>query len=125
MRGLNDLAAMRRRGFRPGLGVLLEVHPALVPSLDPNDMQAAGEVALLECSEGEAFDRLDLRPLLGLRVLVAGESERFVRAAAVAAVGAGAAEVNGIVRRWRDGRTERRTVFSHNGWMTEADQWQA
>ena len=125
MRGLSDLAAMRRRGLRPGLGVLLEVHPSLLPALEPNDVQAAGEVALLECAEGAAFDRLDLRPLLGLRVLVAGESERCVRAASVAAVRAGAAEVNGIVRRWWDGRTERRTVFAHNGWMMEGDKWQA
>ncbi len=123
MRGVSDLVAMRRRGFRPGLGVLIELHPTLPPPLDPDDMVAGGEVAHIEAAEDAVFDRTDLRCLLGLRVLVAGDCERPVRAAAMAAVSAGAVEVNGIVRRWWDGRLQKRVVFDHNGWLKGMDQW--
>lgn len=105
VRGHQQLIAVRQRGLRPQ-AVALHVS-------DVGPCQA-GEALEIVVAPDEAIDRLDLRCLVGLDVIVAAEREdgfgRTVRALCMAAVDAGAKRVLGI--EWkRAGATT--TVFSH------------
>ena len=105
MRGVQQLIAVRQRGLKPAA---VAVH---VSDVGPCE---AGEAMEIVVAPDEAIDRLDLRCLVGLDVIVAAEVDdgygRTVRALCMAAVSAGAARVLGI--EWkRAGDT--RTLFSH------------
>lgn len=90
MRGQDTLLALRSRGVRPAA---VAIHVARVA---PCQSGAALEIVV---APDEPIDRLDLRALVGLDVIVAAEQEdghqRTVRALCMAAVTAGAARVVG------------------------------
>ena len=84
------MVALRGRGVRPAA---VAIHVTHVPPCQ------TGSALELTVSPDVRLDRLDLRPLLGLDVIVAAEQEdghqRTVRALCMAAVTAGAARVVG------------------------------
>lgn len=90
MRGLETLVALRGRGVRPAA---VAIH---VTTAAPCQ---AGSTLELTVAPDERLERLDLRPLVGLDVIVAAEQDdghqRTVRALCMAAVDAGAARVVG------------------------------
>lgn len=103
MTGHEDLIQARLAGRRPGQGVLVELtqrRSAFVAELPVGESLQAQGVALLTVAPGEAFDRLDLRCLIGLPVVVVAYSdepdERSVRALSAACLRAGASKVTGL-----------------------------
>jgi hypothetical protein len=83
MLGLDQLAAVRRSGFRPeGVSILLTEKPSLLDANFLRWLNETGQLASLAARPGESFDRLDLRPFVGLRVVVdaqAGVRELTIR----------------------------------------------
>jgi hypothetical protein len=82
MRGHEPLIAMRRAGRRPALGALVRAGAS-----DPNSdslhwPDERPDAALLWVGERDDIDRLDLRCLLGLKVVVFGDDDERVRAIA-------------------------------------------
>ena len=94
MRGLDTLVALRSKGVRPAA---VAIHVAQVAPCQ------AGDALEIVVAPDEPIDRLDLRALVGLDVIVAAEQEdgyqRTVRALCMAAVTAGASRVLG--REWK------------------------
>ena len=73
MRGLDRLRDIRRHGLRPADSVLL-----IVPGMSP-PWRVALEGELL-CEQQDRPAMADLRALVGLRVIVVGESGQFAEA---------------------------------------------
>jgi len=107
MTGHETLIALRNRRLRPAA---VAIHVGHVPPCQ------AGEAVEIVVAPDEPIERLDLRCLVGLNVIVAAEQEdahqRVVRALCMAAVSAGADRVLGI--EWqRAAGAPSQTVFSH------------
>lgn len=121
MEGQSTLVAVRRKGRVPSKGVLILVGSTpLGPWKHP--VELAGELHTLRVDPNEAIDRLDLRCVVGMRVLVSddfmGPQERTVRLLCAACVAAGARRVIGITRRNAtplDQLPESDWVFNHGG----------
>jgi hypothetical protein len=90
MTGHETLIALRNRRLRPAA---VAIHVGHVPPCQ------AGDALEIVVAPDEPIDRLDLRALVGLDVIVAAEQEdghqRTVRALCMAAVTAGASRVLG------------------------------
>jgi hypothetical protein len=98
MEGQSALVAMRRRGCIPGVGVLIIVgRRPLGPRIDE---EIDGSLHTMRVDPRWSVDSLDLRCLIGLKVLVTDDfgepDERTVRAVCAACVEAGAKDVVGI-----------------------------
>lgn len=99
MRGQEHLIAMRRGHRVPAEGVGIEVTPDR--GMWPRSQEEAdGSRVRLTVDPGESVDRLDLRCVVGLEVVVFAYScepcERAVRALCAACVAAGAKVVIGL-----------------------------
>lgn len=103
MVGLDTLKSIRRSGFKPAAGVQIVVTEKR--SLHDrryvewlNDPESPGCSMVVKPSA--AFDRIDLRYVVGLRVLVRADADeqqqRAIRAMCLACVDAGATEVIGV-----------------------------
>lgn len=120
MRGLETLIAMRMRRKAPARGVLVALAHKVGEYLQlPLEPSLEEGIVTLEVDPAESFDRLDLRPLVGLRVAVIDytENQRALRAFCGACVAAGADEVMGFEYLGRPG--DHREIFAHKGW-----EWQ-
>lgn len=100
MHGIRNLEAIRMRGLVPGRGVVILLSQYGPSAYAPmTEEEASGSIVVLDARPDEAFERLDLRCLVGLKVLVMDDvccrSERAVRALCMAAVTAGAKRVLG------------------------------
>jgi hypothetical protein len=67
MRGADSLIALRMRGYAPAMGVVLEVCEGR-----PTQHDDAPGVALLQVETADSVERLDLRCLVGLKVVAYG-----------------------------------------------------
>lgn len=115
MRGADALIAARRSGYRPQNGVCV-----LIDGLTkPND----GEELVLEVMADEPIDRLDLRCLVGLRVVAVGSNDQRVSAFVEAAKNAGAEGVVGLEFRHERGIASERWIASHNPWTAPRNTW--
>lgn len=122
MRGHTDLIAMRQHRRIPARGVLIEVSntPAWDVGLMAEAVDLAPDTVLISVRPDENFDRLDLRCVVGLKVLVFGypgtAHERAIRAVCMACVTGGAARVKGVqaMRETRmDDLPESHVFFDH------------
>ena len=96
MRGVDRLIALRRRGYKPALGVLVTLLPSPCSPIDAWSFPVE-DTAQIEVGSDERIDRLDLRPLVGLPVVVHGYgAEESVSRFVSAAVEAGAYSVVGL-----------------------------
>ena len=127
MIGLDVLTAIRKAGRIPSRGVLIEVGP--VPpwqtgvvtqpwSLGDGPIDAPDTV-MLAMDPGESLDLIDLRALVGLKVVVFGDAaeaiSRAVRALCMRCVGVGTTSVDGIVYAARSNNEhDKEIVFSHS-----------
>lgn len=100
MTGHEELIAMRLRGYVPRLGVYLTVNRDPWPGSPADDPQTAGHICCILVSPDEDVTRLDLRCLVGLKVLIDGArgTDQAVGALIRAAVSAGACRIKALVR---------------------------
>lgn len=122
MRGADELIAMRRAGYVPSGGVLVYAHAGPMPPWTNTGLDPA-ETAEIEISADERVDRLDLRCVIGLRVVVTGDDEARVREIAKAVAAAAAQGVIGIEVRPCDGEFFERWICAHNPWTKPEKPW--
>lgn len=133
MRGADMLVAMRRAGYAPSRGVSIVVHDGPMPApfcsgVDPD------RTAEIEIAADESIGRLDLRCLIGMRVVVAkapefgeptiGSADARIAAIVKAAIEAGAAAVIGLEYVRFDGAFHERRVSTFNPWNEPESPWQ-
>lgn len=108
MKGHDALIAMRRRGTTPAV-VFLDTEPCFVRAW-ADWQQHTPAAASVWVEPGESMQRIDLRCVVGLPVVVTGMNAERVRAVADAAAKAKAKAVTGYVYRYLTGRQECETV---------------
>jgi hypothetical protein len=115
MRGHLELIALRRRGYRPPLGALVQVFDDYGRERF-EDPVVDEHAARIEVDKRDDPARLDLRCFIGLRVLIVGEPHHAKRCEAwgEAIRDAGASEVLAGYHDRRHGFTK---TFAHNDWL--------
>jgi hypothetical protein len=107
MRGHDQLLSLRRRGLKPGL-VMIDMEPD--PWRDWADWHEWTVIPQIEVSPSDSIRLLDLRCLVGLRVMLSGFDGGRVWAMFDACKAAGASRVLGFHQALENGGHKVRTI---------------
>lgn len=122
MVGAEELVNLRRRGFKPHQGAVVCLS-SLPAGKRLEDGVAALGGASIDIGCDERLDRLDLRCLVGLRVVVFGDDEPRVTEACELAKKAGAAAVVGLRYLHSCEGVAEQWLYSHNAWTIPEAAW--
>lgn len=132
MRGLDQLRRMRLARYRPSRGAVIVVHDGEMPAPIYAGINI-DTTAEIEIGAADRIDRMDLRCLVGLRVVVtrsldvsadeAGSADKRIAAVAQAVSEAGASAVIGVEYVRSEGAAYERRIAEFNPWTTPEKSW--